>query len=106
MYTSAKHVMESAKDGREGAVLAIEKAAKYIARVFSTLSLTIDPNAFIIGGGVSDAGDFLLDKIKRYYETESFVEARNTDIIISKLKNDAGIYGASAFIIKKFKEVS
>ncbi len=106
MYTSAKHVMESAKDGREGAVLAVEKAAKYIARVFSTLSLTIDPNAFIIGGGVSDAGDFLLDKIKRYYETESFVEARNTDIIISKLKNDAGIYGASAFIIKKFKEVS
>lgn len=100
-FLSAKDVIDEAKKGNEIAVMAIDKAASYIGKVLATLSLAINPNAFIIGGGVSEAGDFLLKKIKKHYLNECFIGANDVDIEISQLKNDAGIYGASMLIIKK-----
>ena len=105
-FLSAKDVIDSAKEGNEIAQQALDIACKYIGKVFAILSLAINPNAFIIGGGVSAAGDYLLEKIKKYYYLECFSDANQVDIVLSQLKNDAGIYGASALIIKNNKEVS
>lgn len=101
-FTNTKEVFDKASEGDKIAIEAVDIASEYIAKVFSMLSLVINPDAFIIGGGVSAAGDFLLERIKKYYNQYCLAEASHVDILISELRNDAGIYGSSALIIKKY----
>lgn len=98
---SAKDIVDLAKKGDQLGLKVLDEASMYIARVLAILALTVNPNMFIIGGGVSEAGEILLNKIKEHYLLECLDEAKNTDIQLSKLRNDAGIYGASALVIQK-----
>jgi len=96
---SAKRVFDYAKQGDELAIEVIEEASDYLAYAMSLVTLTLNPELFIIGGGVSNAGDFLLDKIiKHYYHYVSSL-ITNQKIVIASLGNDAGIYGA-AYMVK------
>ena len=58
------------------------------------------PQAFIIGGGISGAGDFLIDKVNKYCEKASYgyKKAPKTQILRASLGNDAGIIGASLLV--------
>lgn len=96
---SAKRVFDLAKQGDQLADEVIEEAADYLAYAMSLVTLTINPELFIIGGGVSNAGEFLLNKIKKYYQ--KYLNSLITDqkIVIASLGNDAGIYGA-AYMVK------
>lgn len=104
LYPSCKEVMENSKKGDIIALRAIDVACMNIGKALAMLSLIMDPNAFIIGGGVSEAGDFLIEKIKKYFQKECFETSKNVDILLSNLKNDAGIFGGAALVIKKRKE--
>lgn len=99
--TSAKEVLDAAKQGDMLCLKVLDEAAMYIAKVLAILALTVNPDVFIIGGGVSDAGQILIDNIKKHYLLECLEEAKSTDIQLSKLRNDAGMYGASALIKHK-----
>ena len=63
----------------------------------------MDPDAFIIGGGVSKAGDFLLEIIERYYEKHSVFSQERVDIVLAQLGNDAGIYGAAKMVLDNLR---
>ena len=58
------------------------------------------PEAFILGGGVSAQGDYLVDKVKAYCEKfeYGYKKAPATDILVATLGNDAGIIGAAALL--------
>lgn len=84
----------------------IEEVCDYIGRVCSILSVTINPEIIIIGGGVSLAGGFLLDKINYYFNKYSFNSVKNTNIILSVLKNDSGGIGVALYAKEKRKCVS
>ena len=56
------------------------------------------PEVFVIGGGVSKAGDILLDAIKKHYGTYTFGAVKEGKFILASLGNDAGIYGAARLI--------
>ena len=58
-----------------------------------------DPEVYIIGGGVSKAGDFILGFIEKYYKEYSFHAVRNAKFKIASLGNDAGIYGAAGLLL-------
>lgn len=103
---TAKDIVDAAKQGDALAEKVLDESCMYIAKTLATLALAINPDAFIIGGGVSNSGELLLKKIQDFYLEECLEEAKGTDIILSKLRNDAGIYGAAAYIIQKEKGVN
>ncbi len=95
---SAKRVFDIAKAGDLLANQIIEEAAHYLAKAMANVALTLNPDVFVLGGGVSNAGEFLIHKIEPYYYAlvEPFVS--ETKIMLAKLGNDAGIYGAASLV--------
>ena len=65
---TAKDVLDCAKAGDELAGAVMETVSRYLGLVLAQVALTIDPEAFVIGGGVSKAGPFLLEGIQKYYD--------------------------------------
>ena len=64
------------------------------------IALTKDAQkVFVIGGGVSEAGEILIDYLKPYFDRYSYPGTRNVQFRLAKLGNDAGIYGAAGLII-------
>ena len=58
-----------------------------------------NPKYIILGGGMSDAGDILIENIKTEYRNLTFTPAQNgTEIVKAQLGNDAGITGAAGLI--------
>ncbi|HJC47274.1 MAG TPA: ROK family glucokinase [Candidatus Lachnoclostridium pullistercoris] len=96
---SAKNVLDAAKAGDEMAAEVAETAARYLGLVFSHVALTVDPECFVVGGGVSRAGTYLTDLIDKYYKYYSPISDNKGIISLAKLGNDAGIYGAAKLIL-------
>lgn len=67
-----------------------------LAKGCSIISAVINPAVFVIGGGVSNAGDIIIEGVKEKFKELAYSGARNTEFRISSLKNDAGIYGAAS----------
>ena len=100
-YKTCKDVFDCAHEGDEVANEAVEYAAKALGKATSLIASVIDPEAIIIGGGVSKAGDFLLDKVKKYYKEHCYVYLKDTNIELAKLGNDAGMIGAALLVLNK-----
>ena len=96
---SAKNVLDAAKAGDALALESLNKSCYYLGWALATISMVLDPQAFLIGGGVSKAGTFLTDIIKKYHDELSPMATKKADIVLAKLGNDAGIYGAAKLII-------
>lgn len=60
----------------------------------------VDTEKVVIGGGVSAAGQFLLEKVESAYQSKVFWHCRNKKFALAKLGNDAGIRGAAALILR------
>ena len=65
----------------------------------TVFACVVDPEAIVIGGGVSRAGQPLIDCIETYYKKYAFSACKETPIILAKLGNDAGIYGSARMVI-------
>ncbi|NLW49057.1 MAG: ROK family protein [Firmicutes bacterium] len=100
---NAKNIFDAAKAGDEVALAAVDFMVEKMAIALSTVAATINPEAFVIGGGVSKAGDFLLTKIRRKFQELCFMELRGTEFVLASLGNDAGIYGAAYEIRKRME---
>ena len=96
---TAKDVLDAAKAGDALADEVAETAARYLGLVLGQVALTVDPEAFVIGGGVSRAGQFLVDKIDKYYQNYTVISKNKGIITLAKLGNDAGIYGAARMVL-------
>ncbi|GAA3722536.1 ROK family glucokinase [Salinicoccus jeotgali] len=95
-------VVEAAKVGDTLGMRVLDEVAGFIGLALSDISVLTNPNYFIIGGGVSRAGDILMDGIRKHYRRLTFPPAyENTEIVFAELGNDAGIYGA-ARLVKQF----
>ena len=98
---TAKDVVDAAKAGDHLAVEAVEVLGKYLGLVVANVALTVDPDVFVIGGGVSKAGQVLIDVITKYYHNFAKIIGDNkAKVVLAKLGNDAGIYGAARMVLK------
>lgn len=101
---TSKSVFDAYKKGDELAGTVVDKFAKYLARELVNISMVVDPEIFVIGGGVSAAGEELLKPVIKYYkEFMSFSLCDNNEFVIATLGNDAGIYGAAKLAISNIK---
>ena len=95
-------VFEAAKKGDETANAVLERYFAYVGVGVVNMINSIYPEVIIIGGGVSAAGDMLLNGIRSYVERHFFVKSPELmpRIVMAELGNDAGIIGAAALCIK------
>lgn len=96
---SAKNVLDAAKAGDELAMEVMEIVGHYLGLALAQVALTVDPEIFVIGGGVSKAGQFLTDLIDRHYAEYMVISQNRAVIGLATLGNDAGIYGAARLIL-------
>lgn len=61
----------------------------------------VNPEVFVIGWGVSKAGEILLEYIEPAFNKYAFKACKDTKFALAKLGNDAGIYGAAGLILNK-----
>lgn len=97
---TAKDVFDLAKDGDKGAKEVVAKMGTYLGKAMSSVAAVTNPQAFIIGGGVSKAGNYLIDAVKDVYKETCFAACADAAVNLAELGNNAGIYGAAAMIMK------
>ncbi|HAE80445.1 MAG: ROK family glucokinase [Clostridium sp.] len=95
----AKDIVACAVQGDELALKAIDTMSFYLGRALASIAMVVDPEVFIIGGGVSRAGKFLNDKIEKYYYEYAPLTGSKSEIVTALLGNDAGIYGAAKMVL-------
>ena len=95
---SAKDIFDAAKLEDELALKVINKFGEILGRALANIACILDPEVFVIGGGVSKAGELLLETIKQNYEIYAFHAVRQAEFKLAKLDNDAGIYGAAKLL--------
>ena len=100
---SAKNVLDAAKAGDALALESLNKSCYYLGWALATISMVLDPQAFLIGGGVSKAGKYFTDLIGKYYQKHAFHPSRGTKIVTAQLGNDAGMYGAAKLAADNIK---
>lgn len=97
-HISAKNIFDEAKMGDELALEMVDQLAKYLGLALAHVSHTVDPQAFVIGGGVSRAGDILTKNIEAYYNRYAMNALKNKAFKLATLGNDAGIFGSARLI--------
>ena len=86
---TVKDIFEAAKLGDSLCLKVVDRAADYLGKAASIIALTIDPDAFIIGGGISKAGHFFLSKIQKAYQQYARFSTGNKPFLLAKTGNDA-----------------
>lgn len=97
---TSKDVFDLAKAGDEAAVEVVKQMGDYLGKAMACIAVVVNPQAFIIGGGVSKAGQYLLDAIKGVYRANCILACGDAAVHLAELGNDAGMYGAAALIVK------
>ena len=97
---SAKTVWDAVKIGDAIAVEVAEQFGEYLGRGLASVACVVNPEIFVIGGGVSKAGEVLIDYLKPNYEKHVFHGSREAKFALATLGNDAGIYGAAKLVME------
>ena len=98
-YISAKVIFDEAKGGDALAIQVTEYVCRYLGKGLACAAGMVDPEVFVIGGGVSAAGEYFINLIDKYYKECVFHASRQTKIVKAALGNDAGMYGAAKLIL-------
>lgn len=96
---TAKDIFEAYGTGDEIAIKVIERFATILGKALSNLSYIIDPEIYVIGGGVSKVGNVLVELIGKVFQEETSGECVKTQIVLAQLGNDAGMYGCVKLIL-------
>ena len=96
---TAKAVFDAVKAGDELAMEVAEKFGKYLGTALAVVAGVVDPEVYVIGGGVSKAGKIILDYIEKYYKKYVFQGSRDCAFALAELGNDAGICGAAKLVL-------
>lgn len=96
---SAKTVFDAVKAGDRIAIEIAEEFGTYLGKGLANVANVVNPEIFVIGGGVSKAGEILLTFVEPVFQKYAFRACRNVEFALAKLGNDAGIYGAAGLIL-------
>ncbi len=96
---SAKAVWDAVKAGDQVAIRIAQQFGDYLGKGLAAVAAVANPEVFVIGGGVSKAGEVLFAYIRPAYEKYAFHGCRNAEFALATLGNDAGIFGAAGLIL-------
>ena len=98
-YLSAKDVFDAAKNGDELSLEIVDFVGEMLGTALSYVSAVVDPEIYVIGGGVSKAGPILLNTIREHFVKYAFHASEAAQFELAKLGNDAGMYGAVKMVL-------
>ena len=96
---TAKDVLDACAAGDPLATRVAAEMTDALGRGMAIIATVIDPDLFVIGGGVSRAGQWLIDQLRRDFQKYAFFAYQDTGVVRASLGNDAGIYGGAALIV-------
>ena len=96
---AAKDVFDAARNGDALAAREVDEMSETLGMALANIASTVDPEAFLVGGGVARAGDVLFAPLNKHFQEYAFKSCRETPIKQASLGNDAGIYGAVRLIV-------
>lgn len=97
---TAKDVFDAVKAGDEVAKQVATQFGKYLGGAIANVCAVVDPEVIVIGGGVSKAGEVLLDYIKEGFKEHVFHGCADVQFALATLGNDAGIYGGAKMVLE------
>ncbi|MGX7074540.1 ROK family glucokinase [Falseniella ignava] len=98
---TAKIVFDLAKEGDDLALIVYRNFSRYLGVACANIGSILNPSTIVIGGGVSAAGDFLLQGVQKIYDENSFPQVRaTTKLALATLGNDAGVIGAASLVLQ------
>lgn len=98
---STRHIFAEASRGDAVAKKTIDRAVHALAQAMAILSVVINPSLFIVGGGVSQAGEALLYPLRKKYQCLTQKNARqDVRIVLAQLGNRAGFIGAAGLLAR------
>jgi len=98
---SAKTVFDAVKAGDKVALEIAEQFGEYLGKGLAAVAGVVNPEVFVIGGGVSKAGEILLKFVEPNFKKYAFIACKEAKFTLATLGNDAGIYGAAGLILKE-----
>ena len=96
---TAKLIFDEAKAGDAVAMGLVDELGEILGSALSNIACVSNPEVIVIGGGVSKAGDILIDTIKKHFVESCFHVCRDTRFELASLGNDAGIYGCMKLML-------
>lgn len=98
-YISAKAVCDAAREGDVLAGQAVSESMGTLGKALAMIACVLNPQVFIIGGGLAKSGDLLLPPMTEAFKKNTFWASKETTFELAKLGNLAGIYGAAKLVI-------
>lgn len=96
---NAKTVFDAVKAGDALALEVAEEFGECLGKALAGIACVVNPEIFVIGGGVSKAGQVVLDYVQKNYVKYVFVGSRDAIFALATLGNDAGIFGAAKLVL-------
>lgn len=97
---TSKDVLDLAKKGDLGAKEVVDKMAHYLSEALAIIGVVVNPEIFVIGGGVSKAGQYLVDLIQEEFKKKCFHALKDTKFALATLGNSAGMVGAARLVLQ------
>jgi len=96
---SAKTVFDAVKAGDAVAIEIAKQFGEYLGKGLAAIAGVVNPQIFVVGGGVSKAGDVIFDYVAEPYKKYVFHGSADVKFALAKLGNDAGIFGSAKLIL-------
>lgn len=97
---SAKSVFDAVKAGDQVAIEIAEEFGRYLGYGLANIAAITDPAVIVIGGGVSRAGEVLIQVIEKNFRDKAFFANKSVKFALAQLGNNAGICGAAKMILE------
>lgn len=101
---TSKEIFDEAKKGDRGALAIVEKTSRYLGKAAAMIACVANPEVFVLGGGMANAGKILFDTVENCYRQYAFHAAKDTPFRAAVLGNHAGIYGSAYLILESAGE--
>ncbi len=98
-------VFDAARSGDAVAQKLVDGFGKEMGKALAYIACVVDPQIFVIGGGLSNAGEIVIDAIRKHYRHYAFHACRETEFALATLGNRAGIYGAARILLDSVKNL-
>lgn len=98
---SSKDVFDLAQKADPLAQMVVQQVCEQLGLALANVAMTLNPKYIIIGGGVSNAGNYLLEQVQTAYERFVFPAVkRTTSLRLATLGNEAGVIGAASLVVQ------
>lgn len=99
MNITSKDVFDAAKASDAAALSIVNRFGQILGKALAGVSNVMDPEAYIIGGGVSKAGQIVIDVIRSHFKEYVHSSMKDTEFVLAELGNDAGMYGGVSMLL-------